>query len=503
MEKRKTCHNRTFVWSWKKENHAFRIFAVYNKDGETQKLQTAEPSGDIEEQSKTSDTSVQAQQQMDAKNSQTEGWERTEQHQQTDEKVLGEFSGQTDSNHVESSHMQTETTQKLEQVTQTDTVEEQKKLDESFVQTEELEQFEQITQTDTAAMNESFMQTETPDIAEQAFQTDTPETHAKHVQAVWQSKAANSQTDIKKFEDIPVQTELELCEQNSQTDPKILSNREVQAEVEVVENVAQTEVKEFADTDVQAEVKMNQKGVQTLKPPVKHRAACTNPMIVIDPEDQCEMEVQTDVMRVIDPTLDREAETQTEYGKVIYPEIMLDNVCQTDDVKVVTLETQVEGGSQTDFVFITHPEDLQENIVQTEEVTILNPDTQVSQETQTNLVWVVGLQQDEHADREVIEASVPSPGQGQAAAQELAGQEQDPAMMQPPSFDMPGETELTELKGSVAHDEKWVQTDPVTIIIGDSSFLLQQLANINKSPEVASQQIPPRRKPGRPSGMEK
>ena len=49
-------------------------------------------------------------------------------------------------------------------------------------------------------------------------------------------------------------------------------------------------------------------------------------------------------------------------------------------------------------------------------------------------------------------------------------------------------------------EEKWVQTDPVTIIIGDSSFLLQQLANINKSPEAVTTAQLPRRRPGRPPG---
>ena len=236
---------------------------------------------------------------------------------------------------------------------------------------------------------------------------------------------------------------------------------------------------------------------------MKHRTVLTDPMIVINPEDQIEMDVQTDPMRVIDPMLDRETETQTEYGKVIYPEIMFDNVCQTDDVKILTLESQTEGSSQTEYVFITQPEDLLENVVQTDDVTILNPETQVSQETQTNLVWVVGLQQDENADKD-IDAPVITPT-SQSQVEPIAAElDQEPPVMDPSlgmSVQQEVPPELSISKGGNDNEEKWVQTDPVTIIIGDSSFLLQQLANINKSPEATPQQIPPRRKPGRPSGM--
>ena len=112
-----------------------------------------------------------------------------------------------------------------------------------------------------------------------------------------------------------IQTEIEVREQKSQTNPTPLSDGEVQASVEVQENAMQTDIKEFTDTKMQTELKVQQKGSQTLKPPVKNRTTSTDPMIVIDPEEQLEMDAQTDPMRVIDPSLDREAETQTERGK--------------------------------------------------------------------------------------------------------------------------------------------------------------------------------------------
>ena len=115
-------------------------------------------------------------------------------------------------------------------------------------------------------------------------------------------------------------------------------------------------------------------------------------------------------------------------------------------------------------------------------------------------MWVVGLQQDEHADKEVEGIAPSTHVQDEPTAQEL-GQE---APIMESSLDMAVNPEMSQelTKGVADNEEKWVQTDPVTIIIGDSSFLLQQLANINKSPEVTQPQIPPRRKPGRPSGIE-
>ncbi len=121
------------------------------------------------------------------------------------------------------------------------------------------------------------------------------------------------------------------------------------------------------------------------------------------------------------------------------------------------------------------------------------------QEAQTTLVWVTGLQQSE--DEEIAATAIAAPSVG-TSTEVLAPPplEEQPPPLEAPVLEpeAPPPTIEPQKPGVVTViEDKFVQTDPVTIIIGDSSFLVDRLK------DYAGGGSPPKRKPPppRPPGM--
>ena len=372
--------------------------------------------------------------------------------------------------------------------------------------------------------------------AEGAAQTDNPvlcdshqQTTIRHYKDSGLQVAAHvmerpQQTDIKTYVDGLVQT-----------DPKPLATKQVQAstamrhvdmqtvymgvEKAVQQSVTmcsmeqQTIIKHYKELSVQAAVTQESRQMQTCRDYYQQAECQTDDVIVLDPEEQCENDCQTDALIMVQPEDQREIEVQTDEVKVIYPSTMVPSEMQTDFMRVIDPQLEAELCVQTDEVHIRDPEAQVEISVETEAVEVREPVERVETEVQTRMVWVTGLHQAEEPQEE-------QQVEQQVQAEQQAPQQEDPdgppRLEPPPALEPPppeGQLEgLPQLEpeglirqdmrsGFTVIEEKYVQTDPVTIIIGDSSFLVDRLKDYAGGPSPSGRGRGRGRARGRGRGM--
>lgn len=419
----------------------------------------------------------------DQKQSQTEKATLRPQTTQTKVKSYSEFAAQTTRKVFAEQHMQTDIKKFSAGICQTDI---KKMLDFGF-QTDPKPEGDFSMQTDQWIGTHECIQV-CPDLVESAFQTDP-----KPVKTSW------------------VQTEVDTDEKFMQTENPI-SEKFTQTRVSVKEQMLQTDPLPVSSTEMQTDnPPLVDTHIQTCRDYLNDLALQTDEVIVIDPEEQCENDCQTDFVRVIDPRNEVDQGCQTDPCKVIYPDQYTEIDAQTDGVKIINPEEMIECELQTEEVWIRDPDCQAEVEIQTEDVKF-QPDIEtVECEAQTNLVWVMGLTQAPEPEYPVEEVTkeatrkdvnLPEPSAAPEGGNIPEGGEvlepgevphppaepytegipsQDKENMQSniiqggpvsgPDAEAPAGTEISADQDT----QKGIQTDPVTIIIGDSSFLVNKL----------------------------
>ncbi len=475
------------------------IQAVQPTDENFMQTEVAKPGTSTESQTDqpvvadTTDSSIQAVQPTDENFMQTEGAKQETQSSQTDNDKCVEKSSQTLIVTTRETYMQTKAKKFVEVMSQT-------KKDEA----------EKHSQTNIKVFADYFMQTDEAPIENRAMQTQpasgvgilqqtdpTPVAHHKVQTDPTPISEAMMQTDPTPLGDKNIQVQCDMQERHMQT-VYMGNEKESQTVILTKMRATQTIIKQFAEMDVQTERLGKDAVIQTSREFLRDTFTETEPMIVIDPEEQCEMDSQTEHVKVINPSDQYPKAAQTDTVKVIYPESMIASTVQTDNVRVIDPNSEIEHAIQTDEVYIRDSELQSEVDTQTDPVSFTEQKELVEEGSQTTLVWVVSLQQRqaEEEEEKIMQASEPvKPGEEPVVESEAhpPPPELEAAPVDNPLV-TPGDNESMKIEGQqltpkksgfLVMEEKHVQTDPVTIIIGDSSFLVKKLERYaNKEPSV-------------------
>ena len=365
---------------------------------------------------------------------------------------------------------------------------EEKELTEQFMQTEVKQLCARLTQTEIKILKNKSFQTEPlpvgefcmqtdqwigthqchqicPDLAESAFQTDPPPMRVSVVQTEIDTDEKFMQTENPISEKF-TQTKVAVKEQKLQTDPTPVTNTPSQTDIAALKNIE----------------------VQTTRDYYAEVVTQTDDVFVIHPENLCEKDCQTDFVRVIDPLDERSHGSQTAPCKVIYPDQYTGLECQTDAVKIIDPELMTAIEVQTEDVHIRDTECQAEVDIQTDDVAFKDTAELVDTEAQTNLVWIFGLTQAPEPEEEEQVEKAPAvppvipeggdipPDDAVPTGPAVGKVDQQSHIIQggpvePQNMEIPQGTEISE----DGDTQKGIQTDPVTIIIGDSSFLVNKL----------------------------
>ena len=314
-------------------------------------------------------------------------------------------------------------------------------------------------------MCDASMQTDREQVLESAVQTEEK-------QLSW----ALVQTDVTPLQELAVQTDIkEEVETGAQTDELEMFEQETQVElgmtevmtqtiIEQVENVAQTDIKEFKGGMSQTDISVGWRAEKVCQAaPV---VQCTETQVSVPVEDG---DTQTEVVLC-------DGISQTEI-------VMNDNVSQTE------LEVS-DGCNQTDATEVEHGE-VQTDPWQGVDKATQNVAEQQLQDAQTELSFWLREHKELQTTQEEQQQTPPSgPADdsanlpvSQTSTTSSASDVADATFDQPPSLEDAEAATVPRIK-DVQDDS--CQTDPVTIIIGDASFLMQKIRSSAISPTKVS-----------------